>query len=54
MCSMGLPSMSALTMARADTPLMSLVTPPSSMPPSSRILCSRLISQAHIALSLRR
>ena len=54
MCSMGWPAISALTIARADTPLMSLTTPPSLMPPSSRILCSRLISLAHIALSLRR
>ena len=38
--------------ARADTPLMSLTTPPSLMPPSSRTLCSRLISLARMRAEL--
>jgi hypothetical protein len=42
----GCPSISALTMARADWPWLSLTTTPSRIPPSVRSLCRRFFSEA--------
>ena len=46
--------MSASTMARADTPSMSVTTQPKRIPASSRILWSRFFSAESIPLSFRR